>query len=360
MLRDFLSTIPAAVYACDTEGRLCYHNHHATDLWRREPESHESPWVFLNWQRLRGADGTAISIEDEPIRTVIESGSPVVNQEFVLEGPDSSRVDVLVNIAPMRDAAGQLAGAVCIVQDISAIKRDQRECERLVRELERSNKELSRFAHAVSHDLHAPVHSMRALIQLLIRRNDGPPENAAHLADLIERAAAGMERMVESLLRYAEVGQGELKRETVSTEAVVDAVRISLGALIDKTGARISYSTLPEVEADPVLLQQLFQNLIANAIKYHRPGFSPVIGIEGERYEEGWQFAVTDDGQGIPQEYQKTIFEPLKRLHGSGTPGTGLGLALCRTIVARHGGRIWVESDGGGKGAAFKFTLGGG
>ncbi len=200
---------------------------------------------------------------------------------------------------------------------------------------------------------------MRALTQLLIQRKDGPPEDAAYLAGMIEQATVAMEHMVDSLLRYSQAGQGELRRETVSTQETVDAVRVSLGALIEKTGARISCSALPTVEADPVLLEQLFQNLITNAIKYHQPGHPPVIEIDGDTSEEGWRFAVTDDGQGIPREHHGTIFEPLKRLHGSETPGSGLGLALSAgTIVARHGGRIWVESKGAVSGATFRFTLG--
>lgn len=356
-LRDFVSAIPAAVYACDTEGRLIYHNHHATDLWGREPHSHEHAWEFLNWQRLYRTDGTAIRPDQEPIRDVMASGAPVVSQELVLERPDSSRVDVLLNIAPLRGSADRLRGAVCILQDISGIKRAQQERERLLNELERSNHELSRFSYAVSHDLQAPVRSVRALTQLLIKRNDGATQDLLDLAELIDQAAAGMDHTVDSLLRYAQVGQGELRRETVSTQAAVDAVCVSLGSLIEKTGARIAYSALPVVEADPVLLQLLFQNLISNAIKYHRPGTPPIIAIEGGRSEEGWRFAVTDEGQGIPQEHQAVIFEPLKRLHGNEVPGSGLGLALCRTIVARHGGRIWVESNGEGSGATFRFTL---
>jgi signal transduction histidine kinase len=357
-MRDLVSAIPAAVYACDTEGRLIYYNRHATDLWGREPQSQEGAWAFLQWQRFYGADGMMIGPEEEPIRVVMALGSPVINEELILERPDLSRVDVLVNIAPLRDSADSPGGAVCIVQDISAMKRAQKECERLVDELRRSNDELSRFSYAVSHDLHAPVRSVRALTQLLIKRKDGAPEATAHLAGMIEQATAAMEQTVDSLLRYAQAGQGELRPQTVSTKATVDAVRISLGALIEKTGARISCSTLPTVDADPVLLQQLFQNLIMNAIKYHRPGHPPVIVIDGDRCEKGWKFAVTDHGQGIPREHHGMIFEPGKRLHGSDTPGSGLGLALCRTIVARHGGRIWVESEGAGRGATFRFTLG--
>lgn len=356
-LRELVSAIPAAVYACDTEGRLIFHNRHAGDLWGHDIQGSDSAWSFLDWGRMHRTDGTPLPPDEAPIRAVLASGSPVINNELVLERLDSSRVDVLVNIAPLRDSAGRLAGAVSILQDISEVKRVQKERERLLHELERSNSELSRFSYAVSHDLQAPIRSVRALIQVLISRNGGPPEDAAHLADLIEKAAAGMEQMIDSLLFYAQAGQGELRRQAVSVDAVVDSVRISLGDLIARTGATIHCSALPPVEGDPALLQQLIQNLVANAIKYNRPGTPPVIEIDGAPSEEGWRFAVKDYGQGIPREHQSLIFEPLKRLHGSNTPGNGLGLALCRTIVARHGGHIWVESDGAGSGATFCFTL---
>jgi signal transduction histidine kinase len=132
---------------------------------------------------------------------------------------------------------------------------------------------------------------------------------------------------------------------------------MTLSPLIAETCAQIVCGPLPAVEADPVLLEQLLQNLIANAIQYRLPGQAPVIEISGGPSGEVWQFAVKDNGQGIPLNYQGRIFEPLKRLHGRETPGTGLGLALCRTIVGRHGGRLWVESQGSGCGSIFRFTL---
>ena len=115
--------------------------------------------------------------------------------------------------------------------------------------------------------------------------------------------------------------------------------------------------SLPAVDADPVLLELVFQNLISNALQYHCLGEAPVIEISGSNSGDSWQFAVKDNGQGIPPDHQDCVFEPLKRLHGNDIPGSGLGLALCRTIVARHGGRIWVESKGDGCGATFRFSL---
>jgi signal transduction histidine kinase len=166
-----------------------------------------------------------------------------------------------------------------------------------------------------------------------------------------------MQRLIESLLRYAQAGQGQLNRLRVPVDPIIRSVCTTLAPLIAETGAQIVCKPLPVVEADPVLLEQLLQNLVANAIQYHRPEEAPIVEISGRLSGKVWQFAVKDNGQGIPRDDQDSVFEPLKRLHGRETPGTGLGLALCRTIVARHGGRIWVESEGSGYGAIFRFTL---
>ena len=354
-LRELVSAMPAAVYACNAEGLIVYYNQQAAALWGRAPQLTELAWSFLDTHLMHRADGTLLRCDEAPVKSVLASGVPVVNQELVLERPDSSRIDVLVNIAPLRDAVGRISGAVNIFQDISEIRRSQQERELLLHELERSNQELSQFSYAVSHDLQAPVRNVRALTQLLVKRIDATHGDTAHLAGLIQQAAEGMERLIDSLLRYAQAGQGDIKRQRISADTVIDAVRGSLASLIRQTRARILSGGLPTLDADPVLLEHLFQNLIANAIKYHQAGEPPVVEIRGEPFEDRWQFAVKDNGQGIPREHQSTIFEPLKRLHGTDTPGTGLGLALCKTIVARHGGRIWVESEGTGCGATFFF-----
>ena len=291
------------------------------------------------------------------MKGVLATGDPVVNCELVLERPDHSRINVLANIAALRDSKGVITGAVSIFQDMTELKRAQQDREDLLHELERSNSELSQFSYNVSHDLQAPVRNVRALTQLLARREDNLQEDSSHVLTLIENAAAGMERLIQSLLRYAQAGQGHLNRQKLRVDQVIEAVQVTLTLLIAKSNARIVYQSLPLVDADPVLLEQVLQNLVANAIQYRRPEEAPVIEISCEPAGEGWQFAVKDNGQGIPRHHQDDIFEPLKRLHGSDFPGSGLGLALCRTIVTRHGGRIWVESEGPDQGAIFRFTL---
>jgi signal transduction histidine kinase len=356
-LRELVSVMPASVLACDREGVITFFNPHVFEIWGRTPELDDLPWSFLDSRRMYRMDGTPLPPEDAPIRQVLATGGPLINREFVIERPDLSRINVLANVSPLRDSMGVVSGAVSIFQDISELKRVQHEREGLLHELERSNLELSQFSYAVSHDLKAPVHHVRALTQLLVRRGSSMQEDSSHLLTLIEQAADRMERLIESLLRYAQAGQGQLERKRVPVNSIIESVRLTLAPLIATTRAQIVCNPLPAVEADPVLLEQLFQNLIANAIQYHRPEEAPVVEISGETSGEEWQFAVKDNGEGIPPDYQDGIFEPLKRLHGDESAGTGLGLALCRTIVARHGGRIWVESNGAGCGSIFRFTL---
>jgi signal transduction histidine kinase len=354
-LRELISVMPASVYACDRDGVITYFNPHAVEIWGRTPELDDSPWSFLDSRRMYRTDGTPLRPEEAPLREVLATGVAVINCELVVERPDLSRINVLANITPLRDSTGAVSGAVSIFQDITELKRVQQEREELLGELQRSNRELSQFSYTVSHDLKAPVNHVRALTQLLVRRDPKMREDSSRLLTLIEQAADRMERLIESLLRYAQAGQGQLEHKRVAVNPIIESVRLTLAPLITKTGAQIICRPLPAVEADPVLMEQLFQNLIANAIQYHRADETPVVEISGERLGDEWQFAVKDNGEGVPPGYRDGIFEPLKRLHGEESAGSGLGLALCRTIVARHGGRIWVESEVG-KGATFLFT----
>lgn len=242
--------------------------------------------------------------------------------------------------------------------DLIERKQAEEEREGLIRELQRSNDELARFSHAVSHDLQSPVRTIGSLAELLARRRQGKiDEGETRILDMIVQGADQMQRLIGSLLDYAQVGHEEVNRETVPVSELVEGVRLALGALIVETHAQVLCGPLPAVQADRVQLAQLFQNLVVNAIRYRRPEEPPVVEISGELVQGEWRFAVKDNGEGIPRDYLRDVFEPLKRLHGNNVPGTGLGLALCRTVVERHGGRIWVESEGAGRGSTFYFTL---
>jgi signal transduction histidine kinase len=253
---------------------------------------------------------------------------------------------------------GQVSGVIALGVEMTARHKAERQSEDLRIELERSNEELSRFSYALAHDLQAPVRTVRAMTELLARDGQGNlSEKQKSLVDMTIEAAEGMQRLVASMLEFAQVGQGEVKRLPVAVREVVEAVLLKLRACVTESHAKITLGPLPEVEADRIQLEQLFQNLIANAIQYRQPGRVPVIRICGAPIDGGWTFAVQDDGMGVPMEAHQLIFEPLKRLRGADSPGTGLGLTLCRKIVERHGGKIWVESAGEAQGSVFRFTL---
>jgi signal transduction histidine kinase len=230
------------------------------------------------------------------------------------------------------------------------------ERERLVQELKRSNEELTQFAHVVSHDLQAPVRMVKTFSELLARRYRGQiDETANEFIGTIQDGASTMETLIRTLLAYATVGQGPLSRKRVGLGSVVDAVITMLQPSIDELHAAVSYGDLPTVHGDRVLLQQLVQNLVGNALKYVGDA-APRVNIAAHPAGGEWVVSVKDNGPGIAAEHQESVFQPLKRLHGSEISGTGMGLAVCRKIAERHGGRIWVESRPG-NGCTFFFTL---
>jgi light-regulated signal transduction histidine kinase (bacteriophytochrome) len=268
------------------------------------------------------------------------------------------KVSIEDGATPIHNSAGELVGAVAAFTEVTERRRFEQERERMLRELERSNAELARFSHTVSHDLQAPVRTIKGFVELLSRRLQGRlEENDIDLLTTIVETAGSMERLIQSLLGYAQAGQRQVNRDTVSVGTVLQYVLTTLEPLLAETNAQITYTQMPTIEADRVQLQQLFQNLLTNAVKYRRAEEPLVVRVSAERADGGWRFAVRDNGQGISRQHFDRIFEPLKRLHGGDVPGSGIGLALCRTIVDRHGGRIWVESDGPGQGATFFVFL---
>lgn len=197
-----------------------------------------------------------------------------------------------------------------------------------------------------------------SLGQLLLTGKDGElNEDQRQMITMMTAAAAGMHRLVTSMLEFAQVGQGALRLEAIHVESVIKEVEVWLTDAIRESAARIDSGPLPTIEGDRTQVARLFQNLIGNAIKYRKPSEAPVILVSAEDGGHEWILAVQDNGQGIPRQSLEQIFHPLKRLHGDDVPGTGLGLAFCRRIVQRHGGRIWAESPGTGQGTTIRFTF---
>lgn len=231
------------------------------------------------------------------------------------------------------------------------------ERERLVGELERSNEELANFAHIVSHDLQAPIRTVRSFSELLVRRyGETLDGDAGRVIRTIRDGACTMEELVRTLLDYASLGQEPLTASPVDLQGVVEEVLTALQVDIEESGAVVTCCPMPIVSGDRLQLLQLIQNLVGNALKYGRSDINTAISICAEAGAGEWRVSIRDNGRGIAAEDHERIFQPLKRLHGREIAGTGMGLAVCRKIVERHHGRLWVESTPG-KGARFTFTL---
>lgn len=234
----------------------------------------------------------------------------------------------------------------------------ERELTRQAEELARSNADLQRFAYATSHDLQEPLRSMTVFAQLLNRRYKGKLDSEAD--EFLEYIVSGAQRMgalIEGLLAYSRSVHVETPAFTdVDTAAALHWARMNLRLVLEESQAELTHGDLPIISGDHVQIVQLFQNLISNAIKYRRPDAAPLIRISAEQSDGSWVFSVSDNGVGVPTEYTDRVFDLFRRLHGSKIPGTGIGLAICKRIVEKHGGRIWVETGSTG-GTTFRFTM---
>jgi PAS domain S-box-containing protein len=243
-----------------------------------------------------------------------------------------------------------------ISRDISDIKKSENELKQLSEELLRSNKELEQFAYVASHDLQEPLRTVSSYVQLLATRYEDKLDQDAN--DYINFAVDGSNRMrqlINSLLEYSRVSRMK-PFEIINTNAILTDVLLDLKDQISEKGAIIKYDELPDVYGDEVLIGQLFQNLISNALKF-TDNSKPEIIISGEKRNADCLFSVKDNGIGIQKEYWEKIFVIFQRLNSREMyPGTGIGLSVCKKIVERHGGKIWVESEPG-KGTTFYFTI---
>ena len=251
-------------------------------------------------------------------------------------------------------ALGKIQG---IVRDITERKMAEEKLNLKLEELARSNEELEQFAYVSSHDLQEPLRMITSYLQLLQRRYQGELDDKAdkYIYYAVD-GASRMQNLINDLLEFSRVTTRGREPEPTNCEFVLNQVSSNLEIYIKENKATVSHDPLPEVIADSTQLVQVFQNLIINGIKFHSEE-APKIHISAEKKESEWVFSVQDNGIGIDPQYSGKIFEVFKRLHKKEEyPGTGIGLAICKKIVERHGGHIWVESELG-KGSTFYFTL---
>jgi len=263
-----------------------------------------------------------------------------------------------IKITPVRDpVTRKVIHFVGVLTDVSAQIESQKALERVLDELHRSNQELEQFAYMVSHDLQEPLRMVASYTQLLERRyKDQLDANAREFIGYAVDGATRMQGFIQDLLQYSRVGTHGRPFEWLNVGRVVRQAMDNLRFAIEEKNAQVICGEMPELEADPVQLGQLFQNLVGNALKF--AGAEPVrIEIAATRRDGVWEFFVRDNGIGFGPEDAERIFVIFQRLHTRQEyHGTGIGLAICKRIVERHRGRIWVESEVG-KGSTFYFTI---
>jgi light-regulated signal transduction histidine kinase (bacteriophytochrome) len=262
-----------------------------------------------------------------------------------------------LSISPIKDPAGSVTGASAIARDITDRKRAEEVLARRTEELARSNAELEQFAYVASHDLQEPLRTVANFAQLLLKRYRGKLDaKADDFIDFIVDGVTRMQGLINDLLAYSRVGNRGKESGPADSAALLRQALENLQAAVDESGAQITCERLPVVNCDGGQIMQVFQNLVGNSIKF-RNGPPPRIHVGVERTAAEWVFSVRDNGIGIDPQYAGRIFEIFQRLHAQREyPGSGIGLAIARKIVERHGGRIWVESKLQ-QGATFFFTL---
>lgn len=281
------------------------------------------------------------------------NGTPTGAREVRLQRADGRWIWVEVIGTVVRDAGATRVDG--LVEDITARKAAEDEMARRSARLQRANEELLQFASMASHELQEPVRMMERYTQLL--KEDARGKLGAEgdeLVDVVIGAARRLRLLIEDLLALSRVESRERRLETASIDALLEQALGNLQATIEETGAAVTRSPLPEIAVEPSQIVQLFHNLLGNALKF-RGQEPPRIHVAARREGREWVFSVRDNGIGIDPAEVEEIFAIFKRLH-TRIPGTGVGLAICRKIVERHGGRIWAESEPGG-GATFFFTL---
>ncbi len=264
---------------------------------------------------------------------------------------------VLYNASVYRDDSNNVIGVFASARDITELKEAEKILKLKLDELTRSNAELEQFAYVSSHDLQEPLRMIASYLQLLERKYKG---NLDSKADKYIRfsvdGATRMQKLIDDLLEFSRVTTHAQEFKPTDLEFIFAQVQSNLEVSIKENNALISHDPLPTIMADKTQITQVFQNLISNALKF-RSESQPEIKISVEKRKNDWLFGVMDNGIGIDPKHSDRIFDVFKRLHKKKDyPGTGIGLSICKKIIERHGGQIWVESELG-KGSIFYFTL---
>jgi PAS domain S-box-containing protein len=303
----------------------------------------------------------------------ISQGMGIEHFETVRVRKDGTRLDVSITISPLRDLSGTVVGVSAITRDISKQKRADEEIRKLnagleqriaerTAALEASNQELEAFSYSVSHDLRAPLRAVNGFVQLLVQTHAAQlSPDARRYLDRVAAGARQMGQLIDDLLAFSRLGRTPLEKRNLAAGEVVERALEQLRPQLEGRAVELSVGDLPICACEPALLEQVFVNLIGNALKYSR-GREPArieVSARVDPVSKETVFAVRDNGVGFDMQYADKLFGVFQRLHrAEDYEGTGVGLAIVQRIVHRHGGRVWAQAEPE-KGATFYFTLGG-
>lgn len=341
-----------AIVTADEENRIVYCNESVTRIFGyRVEELVGEPLTRLMPERLRESHRDAIE-------RFLETREPdIMGETIELVGLHKNGGEIPVELSLGWWESDEGVFFTGVIRDITDRKRTERALNEKMEELARSNAELGLFTYVASHDLREPLRTVGSNVQLVQRRlGDDIDGDVERSIDFALGGVRRMQNLIDDLLDYSRVGTEGRPFEPVETGLALSEAIENLHTAIEESEAQVTQDPLPVALADEAQLIQLFQNLLSNAIKF-RDEEPPRIHVSAERSTDGWTIAVKDNGIGIDPAYADHVFTIFQRLHDEEEiPGTGIGLAVCRKIVERHGGRIWVESEPG-EGTTFKFTL---
>ena len=321
-------------------------------------------WRAFTGQRLDEVRGTgwlgALHPEDRERAWAVWSKAiterSLYEVEYRVRRPDGEYRDFLARGVPVLESDGSVREWVGTCTDITERKRMEAALAQRAEALERSNKELEQFAYVASHDLQEPLRMIASYVELLAQRYKGQLDDKADkFIHYIVDGATRMQTLINDLLAFSRVATRGKPFTLSSAETALAEVLVNLQKTIADKGALVTHDPLPDVVVDPTQFEQVLQNLIGNGLKFCER--TPLVHLHAEREGNDWLFSVRDNGIGIAREHLDRLFVIFQRLHSrTEYPGTGIGLAVCKKIIERHGGRIWLESEPG-KGSTFFFTI---
>ncbi|WP_169311936.1 ATP-binding protein [Deinococcus maricopensis] len=356
-LRAVLESLAEGVVACAPDGQLTLFNDaartmHGLDASTLPPEAWPAHY------KLFEADGATPLTTDRIPLVRAWQGERVRDAEIVIRPDDGPARSLVANGQPIFTEDGEPLGAVVAMHDLTERKVAEEAVRRSNEELRRSNQELEQFAYIASHDLQAPLRAMTSFADLIARKYaDRLDARGQVYLGQIAQSGKHMKRLVDDLLAFSRVTTEERTVQPTDSGAVLDGVLERMRVEMDAAGGQVDRAALPTVLIGAGQLDQLFQNLVGNALKYHRPGVPPRVRVRAAPDGPLWHFTVQDNGIGIEPAYFERVFEIFQRLHTREQyEGTGVGLAICKKIVERHGGQLWLDSTPG-EGSTFHFTL---